>query len=122
MNKNTIVIDGFEFPQKYNDVPDVENLNYYLESRFHDFNIIDFLSRRHLDIFPDHIGLQSDDKFNLHIMRWRRSTVDDWGEYAPGWYAHYDEDPAKYKADILEFYQANDPTFYNFIKDRIYLP
>lgn len=119
MQNETITIDGFEFPKLYSDVPDVENLNYYLEKRFHQFQIVDYLSQRHHDIFPGHIGLYSDNNFNLKIVKWERSSVDEFGENAPGWKRCPITEPDKYKADILAFYEANDPKFFNFIKDRI---
>lgn len=118
--KETFTIDGFTFEKKYNDVSDRENLNYFLEKKFNDFYIKDFMSRRHPELFPGHIGLYVDLDGTMSVAIWEFNY--DTLEYADrGWDCYRVREPEKYIDDILEFYQKNDSDFYNFIKDRIVL-
>lgn len=119
--KDTISIEGFNFPKLYNDVPIEENLNYYLEKRFHEFKIVDFVSRRHPEIYPGHIGLRCSDDGSLYVVMWKHCTIDSFDEYAPGWYCYPVNNPGLYIPDILEFYLSEDKQFFNFISNRIRL-
>lgn len=114
-----IKIDNFEFEGRYSDVPDVENLNYFLESKFNKFDIKDYMSRRHPEIFPKHIGLWSNDNLRLKIVRWEKGGLDFCGEYDNSWRCFTEPNPEKYRDDILTFYKDKDLPFYNFIKDKI---
>lgn len=117
--KKTITIDGFEFEGPYSDVTDVENLNYYLEKRFNKFDVKDFMSRRHPELFPRHVGLLSDDNLRLKVVVWDKGYLSAEGERENSWDSSASDNSAKYIADILEFYEKNDPEFFNFIKDRM---
>lgn len=119
MASEIITIDGFAFPRRYTEVDDVENLNYFLENKFRDFGIKDYLSQCHEEIFPGYIGLQSNHNFELRIVKWEHFTIDSLGEYAPGWRAISVPSADKYKADILAYYKSNEPEFFKFIEDRI---
>jgi hypothetical protein len=117
--KNNIIIDGFEFEPLYSSVSDVENLNYFLEKMFNKFDIKDYISRRHPELFPHHIGLRCDDGMTLSIVCWEKNTLDACGEYDHGWRAFEVNDPEKYKQDILDYFKLNDTGFYNFIINHL---
>lgn len=122
--REKITIDGYEFPKasRYNveaDATETDHLNIFLEKQFGKFEIKDFMSRRHPDLFPGHIGLRSDDNHRLIVVVWKKGFLNDEGELENSWYCSRSKDPAKYIADILEFYKKNDFDFFNFIKDRI---
>ena len=120
-DKGTITIDGYEFEKEYSNVPDRENLNYFLEKKFNDFYIKDFISRRHPELFPRHIGLYVDIDDTMSVAIWEYEHCGfELSDH--GWYCYRAKEPEKYVGDILEFYKDNDPDFYNFIKDRIVLP
>lgn len=116
---SAITIDGFEFEGLYSDVSDIENLNYYLEKRFNRYDIKDYISRLHPELFPGHIGLQSDRDLRLSVVLWRKGSLDPWGEYDRGWSCSKVDNPEKYLNDILAFCKENDTPLYNFIKDKI---
>lgn len=118
MNKETLTIDGYEFPKMYPAGSDLENLNRFLKGKLLEFRVQDFLSNRHPELMPKHIGLRSMEDFSLEVVAWEHYTYSD-GEYAPGWDCHAIKDAKVYKDEILEYYQSKDPAFYNFIKDRI---
>lgn len=114
-----IMIDGFEFDREYSDVSDIENLNYFLDKKFNQFDVKDYMARLHPELFPSHIGLQCDENLNLDVVRWKRGGLDPWGEYDNGWKCYGEKEPEKYLDDILSFYKDNDTLFYNFIKKHI---
>lgn len=116
--KKTIIIDGFEFPKIYPYGSDLENLNRFLKGKCHDFYIQDFLARRHPKLYPIQIGLRSREGYTLELVAWEHHTFY-MGEYQPGWDCYGIKDSENYKNDILEYYQAHEPDFYNFIKDRL---
>lgn len=121
--KEKMCIDGFEFDRAYSSVSDQENLNYFLEEKFNKFGIKDYISGLHPEIYPNHLGLRSDDEFNLDIVEWEQSHYSSGdGSFEKGWYAeklNISEKRKEYKAEILDYYRQNEPDFYNFIKDRI---
>lgn len=121
MNTKKVTIAGFEFEVSgiYSGYTDVERLNTYLEKKFNKFDIKDFMSRRHPELFPTHIGLRSDDNICLRLVRYTRSGLDDCGEYNRGYDVSYGNNLEKYKADILEYYSDREPDFYRFISSRI---
>lgn len=92
--KKIIKIDGYEFQGKYSDESDVQNLNIHLEKKFNDFYIKDFMSRRHPELFPGHIGLNSDDNFNLEVVIWEHGFLSPEGERENSWHC--------YKAKVLK--------------------
>ncbi len=116
-----IIIDELEFDAEYSDVDDIENLNYFLEKIFNKYEIKDYISRRHPEIFPSHIGLVADADMKLHIVRWKKGNLDPWGEYDNGWSWFGEKNPENFINDILTFYKENNPSLYNFIKNRIQL-
>lgn len=118
--KETLTIDGFSFEKTYKDVSDRENLNYFLEKKFNDFGIKEFMSMRHPSLFPGHIGLYVGMEGAMSVVIWEFNY--DAFEYADrGWECYRVREPERYVGDILEFYRKSDPDFYNFIKDRIVL-
>ena len=114
-----IIIDGLEFDGRYSDVSDIENLNYFLEEKFNKFEIKNYMSRLHPELFPGFIGLHCNKDMSLSIVKFVRHTLNDWGEYDNGWSCCSLKEPEKYRDDILAFYKDNDICFYNFIKDKI---
>ncbi len=118
--KEKIMIDSFEFEHEYSDVSDIENLNYFLEKKFNRFDVKEYMSRLHPELYPSHIGLQCDKDLNLHVVRWKKGEFDPWGEYDNGWKSYVEKEPEKYLGDLLSFYQDNDISFYNFINKHIY--
>ncbi|MEE0978984.1 MAG: hypothetical protein UH625_06215 [Muribaculaceae bacterium] len=114
-----INIDGFEFEATCSDVSDVENLNYFLEDKFNKFDVKNFMSRLHPELFPNHVGLLSDDNLMLRVVLWGKSCISPEGERDDSWHGSALENSAKYIADILGFYERNEPVFFNFIKNRI---
>lgn len=116
--KETITIDGFEFPRKYKSDSDIENLNHFLEDEFRNGAIRSVLSEQYPNLYPAHIGLKSKPDGTLCIVTWRHETYN-MGEYQPHWAAYKVENPEEYKADILEFYKTANPAFYKFIAPRL---
>ena len=114
-----IAVDGFEFEAERSDVSDIENLNYYLEKKFSKFDIKDYMSRRHPELFPRHIGLRSDESQGLKVVMWKYSYSSGYDAFEKGWDSNEAENKETYKADILKFYKDNDAFFYDFIKDRM---
>lgn len=114
-----IAIDGFEFEGIRSDVSDIDNLNYYLEKKFNKFDIKDYMSRRHPELSPRHIGLRSDDSIHLSVVVWEYAHSYGYDAFESGWNSNKAEEPEMFKADIMDFYKDNDEEFYNFIKDRI---
>lgn len=117
MKMQKVKISGFEFEVSalYSGDTDVERLNIYLEKKFNEFGIKEYMSRRHPELFPDHIGLQSDDNICLRLVRYTRSGLDDCGEYNRGYDVSYGNNLEKYKADLFEYYRDREPDFYHFI-------
>ncbi len=121
----TIIVDGYEFPMasRYyvdEDASDIEHLNIFLEKKLGKFDIKDYMSRRHPELFPRHVGLRSDDNLMLKVVLWDKCYLSSEGERENSWDSYATDNSAKYIADILEFYEKNDPAFFNFIKDRIH--
>lgn len=117
--KRTINIDGFKFEGAYSDVSDVESLNYFLEEKFNKFDVKNFMSRLHPELFPNHVGLLSDDNLMLRVVLWGKSYFSSEGERDDSWHGTTLENSSKYIADILRFYEKKEPDFFNFIKNRI---
>ena len=121
--KEKMSIDGFEFERESSIASDLENFNYFLSDKFNEFGIKDYISRRHPEIYPNHLGLQSDKDYNLEIVEWGFSHFSSGdGSFERGWDACRLNHPEKieaYKADILDYYRQNEPDFYDFIKNRI---
>lgn len=121
--KEKMSIDGFEFERESSIASDLENFNYFLSDKFNEFGIKDYISRRHPEIYPNHLGLQSDKDYNLEIAEWGFSHFSSGdGSFERGWYSDKLNHPEKieaYKADILDYYRQNEPDFYDFIKTRI---
>lgn len=116
--KDTITIDGFEFPKKHHSDSDIENLNHFLEGEFRNGAIRDYMSKRHMDLYPGHIGLWCKSDGKLCVVKWQHETYC-MGEYQPHWASLEVNDPEKYKSDILEFYKTANPTLYRFISRRL---
>ncbi len=117
--KKLIVIDGYGFEGEYSGVSDVENLNYHLEKKLNRYDIKEFMSRRHPELYPGHIGLHSDADKKLTIVLYKKGMLDCCGEYDHGWSVDMVDNPGKYIQDLFMFFEKNDPVFFNFIKDRI---
>lgn len=121
--KEKMSIDGFEFERESSIASDLENFNYFLSDKFNEFGIKDYISRRHPEIYPNHLGLQSDKEFNLMVVESEFSHYSSGdGSFEQGWYSDKLNHPEKieaYKADILDYYRQNEPDFYDFIKNRI---
>lgn len=126
-NKNmneVVTIGGYEFPKasRYyvdEDAKDMEHLNIFLEKKFNKCDIKDFMSRRHPELFPGHVGLRSDHNLMLSVVIWKKSYLNPEGERDNSWYCSTSDNSANFIADILEFYEENDYDFFNFIKNRI---
>lgn len=73
--KRMINIDGFEFEATCSDVSDVENLNYFLEDKFNKFDVKNFMSGLHPELFPNHVGLLSDDNLMLRVVLWEKGYL-----------------------------------------------
>ena len=117
--KRMINIDGFEFEATCSDVSDVENLNHFLEDKFNKFDVKNFMSGLHPELFPNHVGLLSDDNLMLRVVLWEKGYLSLEGERDNSWQGSTLENSAKYIADILGFYEKNEPAFFYFIKNRI---
>lgn len=116
--KDTITIDGFTFEKEYNNAPDEENLNYFLENKFNKYDIKEFMSKRHPELYPHHIGLIGRKDGMLSMVMWEyKHCGSELSDH--GWEYHDVKEPEKYIDDIMEFYSKNDPDFYNFIKNRL---
>lgn len=117
-DKDTITIDGFEFPKKYKSDSDIENLNNFLEGEFRNGAIRQFLSNRYPKLYPGYIGLEFRSDGTLCVVLWKRETYS-MGEYQPHWASCGVENPEKYKADILEFYKTSNPALFEFISSHL---
>lgn len=116
--KETITIDGFEFPKKYRSDSDIENLNHFLEGEFRNGAIRQYLSGRYPTLYPGHLGLWYCSDGSLCVVVWERDTYL-MGEYQPHWASRAVDDPDKYKADILEFYKTSNPALFEFISRHL---
>lgn len=117
MGKLKVIINGFEFEvgALYAGDTDIERLNTYLEEKFNKCGIKTYMSNRHPELFPDHIGLQADANLRLKLVRYTRSGLDDCGEYTQGYEVGSVNNLGKYKADLLEYFRDREPDFYRFI-------
>lgn len=116
---HTITVDGYEFECTAPAASLQENLNAHLEKAFRRADVRDYLSRRHPELYPAHLGLRADADLRLHAVRWTKGALDPWGEYDRSWACSPLPDPERYLPDILVYYATSSPALHTFILNHL---